>query len=69
MGVPGLFSWLLRKSKSLRMKSEIIKTDIYDEKIDYLLLDTNGLLHPCCAKVIDDFGNAGYDADELEVGV
>ncbi len=51
------------------MKSEIIKTEIYDENIDYLLLDTNGLLHPCCAKVIDDFGNAGYDADELEVGV
>ena len=55
MGVPGFFAWLLRNKKKLSSKNLII--DIIDKKINYLMLDTNCLLHPCVAHILDKFKN------------
>jgi 5'-3' exonuclease len=53
MGVPGFFAWLLRNKKKLSSKKLII--DTIDSKIKYLMLDTNCLLHPCVAHVLEKY--------------
>lgn len=46
MGVPGFFAWILRKYKK---KPIILKER---KSTDFLLFDTNCLLHPTCFKVL-----------------
>ena len=53
MGVPGFFAWLLRNKKKLSSKKLII--DDIEGKIKYLMLDTNCLLHPCVAHVLEKY--------------
>lgn len=55
MGVPGFFAWLLRNKKKLSTKKLII--DDVNKKIKYLMLDTNCLLHPCIAHILDKYNN------------
>jgi len=57
MGVPGFFMWLWKKYKGKHFIFNKLK--INDKKllkktnnIDYLLIDTNCLLHPMCFKVL-----------------
>lgn len=50
MGVPGFFLWLM---KTYNKKQKFIFDNI-DTKIDYLLIDTNCLIHPICFKVLHD---------------
>ena len=69
MGVPGFFAWLMRKGKELKWKGRMVSEEIYDEPdADWLLLDTNGLLHPCCFKVLEEQEKAGTNLSipELE---
>lgn len=49
MGVPGFFLWLIKKYK----KEFIFKS--IDNNCDYLLIDTNCLIHPVCFKVLDEY--------------
>ena len=52
----------MRKSKELKWKSRMVREEIYDEPAaDWLLLDTNGLLHPCCFKVLEEQQKLGSD--------
>lgn len=55
MGVPGFFAWLLRNKKKLSSKKLIIET--INSKTKYLMLDTNCLLHPCVAHVLEKYKN------------
>jgi 5'-3' exonuclease len=48
MGVPGFFAWILRKYK----KNKIIIDNNNDIETDFILFDTNCLLHPTCFKVL-----------------
>jgi 5'-3' exoribonuclease 2 len=50
MGVPGFFLWLM---KTYNKKYKFISDNI-DIKIDYLLIDTNCLIHPMCFKILHD---------------
>jgi hypothetical protein len=52
MGVPGFFSWLLKNKNKLGSKN-IINENI--EKVKYLMLDTNCLLHPCVNNIIQKY--------------
>ena len=60
MGVPGFFMWLWKNYKGTNFvfsKSELEKEDpLYLEvnKLDYLLVDANCLIHPVCFKVLAD---------------
>ena len=47
MGVPKFFAWLLRKYKN----KEIVFQK-QTKKLDWLLIDTNCLIHPTCFKVL-----------------
>lgn len=53
MGVPGFFLWLM---KTYNKKYKFI-FDTIDIKIDYLLIDTNCLIHPICFKVLSENEN------------
>lgn len=53
MGVPGFFAWLLKNKKKHSTNKLIINT--IDKKIKYLMLDTNCLLHPCVAHVLEKY--------------
>ena len=52
MGVPGFFSWLLKNKNKLGSKN-IINDNI--EKVKYLMLDANCLLHPCVNNIIHKY--------------
>jgi 5'-3' exonuclease len=52
MGVPGFFSWLLKNKNKLGSKN-IINDNI--QKVKYLMLDTNCLLHPCVNNIIQKY--------------
>ena len=62
MGVPGFFMWLWKNYKKTHFvfsKSELdVKSDkaLLDQvnKLDYLLIDANCLIHPVCFKVLAD---------------
>lgn len=62
MGVPGFFLWLYKKYKGSRFvfeKEKLSKKENGDlikeiNKIDYIMLDANSLVHPVCFKVLDD---------------
>jgi 5'-3' exoribonuclease 1 len=51
MGVPGFFLWLMKK-----YDKEFI-FDKIDDNLDYLLIDTNCLIHPMCFKVLEKNNN------------
>jgi len=53
MGVPGFFSWLLKNKKKLGAKNLILNNLPY--KIKWLMLDTNCLLHPCVANILEKY--------------
>lgn len=66
MGVPGFFLWLNKKAKALNCKKQMIfdkissdpadscdkTTSTAKSSIDWLLIDTNCLIHPMCFKVL-----------------
>ena len=62
MGVPGFFLWLYKKYKGSRFvfeKEKLSKKENGDlikeiNKIDYIMLDANSLVHPVCFKVLAD---------------
>jgi 5'-3' exonuclease len=53
MGVPGFFAWLLKNKKKLST-NKLIRESI-ETKIKYLMLDTNCLLHPCVAHILEKY--------------
>ena len=53
MGVPGFFSWLLKNKRKLGAKNLILNNLPY--KIKWLMLDTNCLLHPCVANILEKY--------------
>ena len=58
MGVPGFFLWLIKK-----YKKEFIFRSI-DKEADYLLIDTNCLIHPVCFKILAEY--KGNNINSLE---
>ena len=62
MGVPGFFLWLWKKYKNTNFVFQKENLEINDNllkdinNIDYLLIDTNCLIHPVCFKTIDNNG-------------
>jgi len=66
MGVPGFFSWLLRKKRD--NKKLIINTPKFIKKNNLLFIDTNCLLHPCVNFIISKVKHDKRDIsrDELE---
>jgi 5'-3' exonuclease len=64
MGVPGFFSWLLRNKKKLSTNKLIIEQ--IEQKIKYLMLDTNCLLHPCVANILDKYKNNQIKLDDTK---
>ena len=53
MGVPGFFSWLLKKLKIKKLNiEEIISKQCPIESIDTLYIDANCLFHPQCYKIL-----------------
>lgn len=74
MGVPGFFIWLVKKYKGDKFSEkqsfgkQFIKTDI-DVTKDWLMFDTNCLLHPMCFKVLAEFNSKSKKSvkfDDLE---
>ena len=59
MGVPGFFAWLLKNKYG---KIKLIKNGI-DKKINWLMLDTNCLLHPCVSNIIEKYNNNLLELD------
>lgn len=53
MGVPGIFAWLLRNKKKLN-SNKLIKNAL-NEKIKFLMIDANCLLHPCVNNIIEKY--------------
>ncbi len=60
MGVPGFFSWLIKNHKKLGANDMIL--NISPNNIKWLMLDTNCLLHPCVANILEK-----YKKDELKI--
>jgi 5'-3' exonuclease len=56
MGVPGFFAWLLKNKRKLGANNLILE-EIGDIKIKWLMLDTNCLLHPCIATILEKYRN------------
>lgn len=68
MGVPGFFAWLIKKYGKHENKHNVTNNIILHnipERIDYFLIDTNGIIHPLCFKVRDE-NKTLTDLDELE---
>lgn len=53
MGVPGFFSWLLKNKGKLGAKKMILNN--LPCKAEWLMLDTNCLLHPCVANILEKY--------------
>lgn len=53
MGVPGFFAWLLKNKKKLGVKNLLL--DDLPYKVGWLMLDTNCLLHPCVANILEKY--------------
>lgn len=61
MGVPGFFSWLLKNKKKLGAKGLILNE--LENKIKWLMLDTNCLLHPCVANILEKYKEGMLNID------
>ena len=61
MGVPGFFSWLLRNKQKFGAKNLVLKKLPY--KIGWLMLDTNCLLHPCVANILEKYKEGQLNID------
>lgn len=61
MGVPGFFSWLLKNKKKLGAKGLILSQ--LETKIKWLMLDTNCLLHPCVANILEKYKEGMLNID------
>lgn len=61
MGVPGFFSWLLKNKRKLGAKNLILNELSY--KIEWLMLDTNCLLHPCVANILEKYKEGQLNID------
>lgn len=53
MGVPGFFSWLIKNKKKLGARG-LVQNDL-ETNVKWLMLDTNCLLHPCVANVVEKY--------------
>lgn len=62
MGVPGFFTWL-NKNKNNDKRNKLILKNI-DKRIDYLMLDTNCLLHPCVNYIIEKYYKGEIELNE-----
>ena len=60
MGVPYLFSWIMKK-----IKIDNIITDDINDDVDILYIDANCLFHPQCHKILWTY--VGNDINELEM--
>lgn len=61
MGVPGFFSWLLKNKKKLGAKGLILNE--LEKQIKWLMLDTNCLLHPCVANILEKYKEGMLNID------
>jgi 5'-3' exonuclease len=63
MGVPGFFSWLMYKLRNANKttKKKLIITEL-NKTVNYLMLDTNCLLHPCVNFILEK-----YDKGEIKL--
>ena len=61
MGVPGFFAWLLKNKKKLGGKNLILNN--LDIQIKWLMLDTNCLLHPCVANILEKYNQGNLIID------
>ena len=61
MGVPGFFSWLLKNKKKLGAKGLVLSQ--LETKIKWLMLDTNCLLHPCVANILEKYKEGMLNID------
>lgn len=61
MGVPGFFSWLLKNKHKLGANKLILNQ--LQNKIKWLMLDTNCLLHPCVANILEKYKEGMLDID------
>lgn len=71
MGVPGFFSWLLKNRKKLldpNTKLLLEQRDVTDVigQIDWLMLDTNCLLHPAISHVVTQYKKGLLDVNTRE---
>ena len=70
MGVPGFFKWLLKnyKKEQFVFNKNSISGVVLNEinKIDYLLIDANCLIHPMCYKVLAENPDL-HDNEKLEL--
>lgn len=55
MGVPGFFAWLVKNKSKSSDKKLII--ECVNKKINYLMLDTNCLLHPCVHNILEKYSS------------
>lgn len=53
MGVPGFFTWLLKNKTKLGVKKLVLNE--LKNKIEWLMLDANCLLHPCVANILEKY--------------
>ena len=64
MGVPGFFAWLQKNKKKLSINNLINKT--IEKQINYLMLDTNCLLHPCVAFILGKYSEGKIVIDSTK---
>jgi len=62
MGVPGFFAWLLKNKKKIGVNNLILNE--LPENIKWLMLDTNCLLHPCVANILEKYKEGKLLIDE-----
>ena len=55
MGVPGFFAWLIKNNSKLLNGKLLLEEIKYP--IKWLMLDTNCLLHPCMANILERYKN------------
>ena len=61
MGVPGFFAWLLKNKKKLGANNLILNNLV--NKIGWLMIDTNCLLHPCVANILEKYKDGQLKID------
>ena len=68
MGVPGFFAWLIKNKKKLGAR-DLVQNNI-ESKVKWLMLDTNCLLHPCVANIIEKYKEGRFELNpELDIRI